>query len=153
MLLLAATPRGLTRLAFEDHGDVDALRAHAARRSGTQAARRHLADAAASLHQYFSGDISRPVCAIDWEPLASTAAALMTTETIPYASYRSYSELDQDLSAGDLGHALGCNPIPIFMPCHRVSRGTETPSSFVGGAVRRHWLEAHERAHPPHEAR
>ena len=41
-LLLAATPRGLTRLAFEDHADVGVLRAHAARRRGSRAARRHL---------------------------------------------------------------------------------------------------------------
>jgi Fe2+ or Zn2+ uptake regulation protein/O6-methylguanine-DNA--protein-cysteine methyltransferase len=150
MLVLAATPHGLTRLAFEDHGDADGLRAHAAEHRGTRAARQHLADAAAGLPQYFSGAISRPVCAIDWEQLGSTAGALMTTETIPYASHRSYSDLDQDLSPRDLGHAFGRNPIPIFMPCHRVSRGTETPTSFVGGAVRRDWLEAHEQAHPLH---
>jgi Fe2+ or Zn2+ uptake regulation protein/O6-methylguanine-DNA--protein-cysteine methyltransferase len=147
-LLLAATPHGLTRLAFEDHGDADALRDHAGRRRGAQAARQQLADAAASLQRYFSGELSRPVCAVDWEQLGSAAAALMTTATIPSASHRSYSELDQNLSPHDLGHAFGRNPIPIFMPCHRVSRGTEIPTSFVGGPVRRHWLEAHEQAHP-----
>ena len=72
----------------------------------------------------------------------------MTTQTITYASHRSYSALDQSLSARDLGHLLGRNPIPVFMPCHRVRRGTETPTSFVGGAVRRHWLESHEQTHP-----
>ncbi len=147
-LLLAATPHGLTRLAFEDHGDVDALRAHAVRRRGTQAARQHLAAAAVSLQQYFSGHLSRPVCAIDWEELGSSGAALMTTETIPYASHRSYSELDQNLAPRDLGNAFGGNPIPIFMPCHRVTRGTEIPTTFVGGPARRNWLEDHEQAHP-----
>src|ERR1700744_3318462 len=123
-LLLAATPDGLTRLAFEDHGDADALRAHAGRRRGAQTARQHLADATASLEQYFSGDLPQPVCAIDWDQLGSDAAALITTETNPYASRRSYPELDLGLSPRGLGHAFGGNPIPIFMPCHRVTRVT-----------------------------
>jgi Fur family transcriptional regulator, peroxide stress response regulator len=147
-LLLAATPLGLTRLAFDDHADVTALRSHASSRRGSQAARRHLAQAGASLDRYFAGELSRPDCIIDWTQLEAAAAALMTTEAIPYASHRSYSELDQNLSAHDLGYVLGANPIPIFMPCHRVKRGTETPTSFVGGAARRGWLETHEQSHP-----
>jgi Fe2+ or Zn2+ uptake regulation protein/O6-methylguanine-DNA--protein-cysteine methyltransferase len=147
-LLLAATPFGVTRLAFEDHADAAALRSHASSRRGKQAARRHLAEATASLERYFSGELARPVCVIDWTQLEAAAPALITTEAIPYASHRSYSELDQNLSAHDLGHMFGANPIPIFMPCHRVGRGTETPTSFVGGSARRSWLEAHEQTHP-----
>jgi Fur family transcriptional regulator, stress-responsive regulator len=147
-LLLAATPLGLTRLAFEDHGDADSLRAHASSRRGSQAARRHLAEASASLERYFSGELSRPVCIIDWDQLEATASVLTATETIPYATNRSYSDLDQKLSARDLGQLFGANPIPIFMPCHRVSRGTETPTTFVGGTARRQWLHTHEHTHP-----
>jgi Fur family transcriptional regulator, stress-responsive regulator len=29
-------------------------------------------------------------------------------------------------------------------PCHRVTRGVEVPTTFVGGSERRHWLESHE---------
>jgi methylated-DNA-[protein]-cysteine S-methyltransferase len=148
-LLLAATSLGLTRVAFADHADAGALRAHASSRRGSQAARRHLADAAASLERYFSGELSRPVCSIDWEQLEAAAPALMTTYTIPYATQSSYNELDQELSARDLGHLLGANPIPIFLPCHRVSRGTETPTTFVGGTARRRWLQTHEQTHSP----
>jgi Fe2+ or Zn2+ uptake regulation protein/O6-methylguanine-DNA--protein-cysteine methyltransferase len=143
-LILAATPRGLTRVAFDDHGDADALRAHASRRRGSQAARRHLAEASAGLQKYFSGELSLPVCSIDWGQFDSDASALTATEAIPYATHCSYSALDQSLSARDLGHLLGRNPIPLFTPCHRVTRGTETPTAFVGGTVRRQWLEGHE---------
>jgi Fe2+ or Zn2+ uptake regulation protein/O6-methylguanine-DNA--protein-cysteine methyltransferase len=146
-LLLAATSLGLTRLAFDDHADVTALRTRASSRRGSQAARRHLAQASASLDRYFAGELSRPDCVIDWSQLASTAPALRTTEAIPYATHRSYSELDQQLSARDLGHTFGANPIPLFMPCHRVGRGIEIPTSFVGGTIRRQWLEAHEQTH------
>jgi len=147
-LLIAATPRGLTRLAFDDHADVDALRAHVSSHRGSQAARRHLAEASTSLERYFAGELPSPACTIDWEQLESSALTLMATQTIAYASHRSYSALDQSLSARDLGYLLGRNPIPLFMPCHRVRRGTETPTCFVGGAVRREWLETHEQTHP-----
>jgi Fe2+ or Zn2+ uptake regulation protein/O6-methylguanine-DNA--protein-cysteine methyltransferase len=146
-LLLGATSKGLTRVAFEDHADVDALRTRASSRRGSQAARQHLLDAAEYLHRYFASQEVRSRCAIDWEALALAGpAALMAAEKIPFASHRSYSDLDVQIAAHDLGLIFGANPIPIVMPCHRVSRGHEIPTSFVGGAERRRWLDAHESA-------
>jgi Fur family transcriptional regulator, stress-responsive regulator len=144
-LLLAASSNGLTRVAFEDHGDADALRARASSRRGSQAARQHLVHATGDLRRYFAGDPIGSRCIIDWEQLALAGpAALIATETIPYASHRSYSDLDAQIPAHDLGLVFGANPIPIVMPCHRVSRGHEIPTSFVGGPERRRWLDAHE---------
>jgi Fe2+ or Zn2+ uptake regulation protein len=76
-LMLAATPQGLTRLAFEGHGDFDALRAHAASRRGSQAARRHLADAADGLREYFAGETDRVDWVVDWTFLESAGAAAL----------------------------------------------------------------------------
>ena len=144
-LLLAATPQGLTRVAFEGHGDFDALRARATSRRGSQAARRHLADAAAKLRDYFAGHTDRVQWVIDWPFLESSGAlALRSTESIPYAGHRSYTDVAHAGSARDLGRIMGANPIPIVTPCHRVTRGVEIPTTFVGGAERRHWLESHE---------
>jgi methylated-DNA-[protein]-cysteine S-methyltransferase len=144
-LLLAATPLGLTRVAFEGHGDFDALRAHAASRRGSHAARRHLTDAADRLRDYFAGNTDRLDWIVDWTFLESAgAAALKSTETIPYADHRSYTDLANAGSARDLGWVMGANPIPIVAPCHRVTRGIEVPTTFVGGTERRHWLEDHE---------
>ncbi|MHB8235779.1 MAG: MGMT family protein [Solirubrobacteraceae bacterium] len=42
---------------------------------------------------------------------------------------------------------MGANPLPIVFPCHRVTRGRETPETFVGGLERRRWLELLERGH------
>jgi methylated-DNA-[protein]-cysteine S-methyltransferase len=153
-LLLAATPQGLTRVAFEGHGDFDALRAHATSRRGSQAARRHLTDAAAKLRDYFAGNTDRVDWVVDWTFLESSgAAALRLTESIPYAGRRSYIDLANASSPRDLGWIMGANPIPIVAPCHRVTRGVEVPTTFVGGSERRHWLESHEttaRDAPPH---
>jgi methylated-DNA-[protein]-cysteine S-methyltransferase len=144
-LLLAATPQGLTRVAFEGHGDFDALRAHAASRRGSQAARRHVTDAADRLRDYFAGNTNQVDWVIDWAFLESAGgAALRSTESIPYAGHRSYIDLAGAGSARDLGWMMGANPIPIVAPCHRVTRGIEVPTTFVGGADRRHWLDDHE---------
>ena len=98
--MLAATPQGLTRVAFEGHGDFDALRAHASSRRGSQAARRHLADAAAKLRDYFAGSTDRPHWVIDWAFLETSGApALRSTEAIPYAGHRSYTDLPNTGSA------------------------------------------------------
>ena len=144
-LLLAATPDGLTRVAFEGHGDFDALQAHATGRRGSQAARRHLTDTADKLRDYFAGNTDRVQWIIDWAFLEpSGATALRSTELIPYAGHRSYIDLTDAGSAKELGRIMGANPIPIVAPCHRVTRGVEVPTTFVGGADRRHWLENHE---------
>jgi methylated-DNA-[protein]-cysteine S-methyltransferase len=153
-LLLAATAQGLTRVAFEGHGDFDALRTHASSRRGSQAARRHLADAAANLRDYFAGHTDRPDWAIDWTFLESSGGpTLRSTGAIPYAGHRSYIDLRKTDSARDLGWIMGANPIPIVAPCHRVTRGVEVPTTFVGGTERRHWLISHEttakNARPP----
>ncbi len=153
-LLLAATPQGLTRVAFEGHGDFDALRAHASSRRGSHAARRQLADAAAKLRDYFAGNTERPHWMIDWTFLETSGApALRSTETTPYAGHRSYTDLPNTGTARDLGRIMGANPIPIVAPCHRVTRGVENPTTFVGGTQRRHWLQNHEtttKNAPPH---
>ena len=147
-LFLAATPGGLTRLAFEDHGDAAALSALAGQGGGARAARQHLAHARNALDRYFAGEPATPTCVVDWEPLApSSAAALRATERIAYAAHRCYTNLDLEISPRDLGLTFGANPIPIIVPCHRVTQGAKFPAVFVGGSDRRRWLIAHERAH------
>lgn len=144
-LMLAATPQGLIRVAFEGHGDFDALQAHATSRRGSQAARRHLTETTAKLRDYFAGNTDQVQWVIDWAFLESSGApALRSTESIPYASDRSYNDLANAGSARDLGRIMGANPIPIVAPCHRVTRGVEVPTTFVGGADRRAWLKRHE---------
>jgi methylated-DNA-[protein]-cysteine S-methyltransferase len=147
-LLLAASPKGLIRVAFEEHADAPALHALAATRRGSQAARQHLDRAGALLQRYFSGQLASIDSAIDWGALSEAdQEALRVTREIPYARKRSFLSLGADLPAKRLGMSLGENPIPVIIPCHRVTRGVEIPPSFVGGPERRRWLIAHEAQH------
>jgi methylated-DNA-[protein]-cysteine S-methyltransferase len=144
-LLLAASARGLIRIAFEEDAEAERLRALASSRRGGETARRHLERAAGQIEAYFGGAAAEIESAIDWEALSpSQRDALPATTEIPYGAKRSYLDLSVDLPARSLGAILGANPIPLVMPCHRVTRGVEVPESFVGGSERRRWLLAHE---------
>lgn len=145
-LLLAATQRGMIRLAFPEHADACQLRDLASNRRGSVVARRHLHQATRELSHYLTGDSRHLDCTIDWATLADHAPdVLQSTLEIPYGTTRSYTDMKVDRRARKLGEALGANPVPILTPCHRVMRGVETPEIFVGGAQRRTWLLAIER--------
>jgi Fur family transcriptional regulator, stress-responsive regulator len=147
-LLLAASPVGLVRLAFDDHGDASELRARATGRRGSQVAREHLDRAAEDLQSYLQGDTTDIRCPLDWDVLAvRDREGLAATSEIPYGDHRSYTALRSERSAYELGLTMGANPIAIAAPCHRVTRGVEVPHVFVGGIERRDWLDAHERRH------
>ena len=65
-LMLAATPHGLIRVAFEGHGDFAALEAHADSRRGSRAARQRLGQAAASLHADVAGAPQNQDWVVGW---------------------------------------------------------------------------------------
>jgi methylated-DNA-[protein]-cysteine S-methyltransferase len=147
-LLLAASPAGLVRLAFDDHGDADDLRARAAGRRGSQAARGHLDRASDELQSYLQCRSTEVSCPLDWDALAAAhREGLAATRAVPHGDHRSYAALGSERSAYDLGLTMGANPVPSAAPCHRVTRGVERPQVFVGGIERRRWLDEHERWH------
>lgn len=148
-MVLAASPNGLTRLAFEDHADFDQLRAWAAHRRGSRRARQQLTTAIENVTRYLAGDPTPLAWEVDTSHIGShTVEALRCTTLIPYAARRSYSELPLELPARELGRIMGSNPIPLVAPCHRVTRGSERPATYVGGTTRRRWLENLERTNP-----
>jgi methylated-DNA-[protein]-cysteine S-methyltransferase len=109
-----------------------------------------LAKAAAQLEQYFAGN--RRTFDV---PVALTGTAFQqsiwkTLANIPYGQVRSYGEVGTSTgrrSAGRaVGGAVGANPIPIIVPCHRVlaSDGRITGYSGGNGIPTKVWLLDHE---------
>jgi O6-methylguanine-DNA--protein-cysteine methyltransferase len=143
--LLAATPLGILRLAFEEHFDAEELRKRAASRRGSRAARQHLNTAATELSAFLAGGLQEISCPIDSTALSTARDSLNATRAIPYAEHGSYTKLIGDLPPKEFGRWMGANPIPLVLPCHRVTHGKEVPRCFVGGLQRRQWLEDHER--------
>jgi methylated-DNA-[protein]-cysteine S-methyltransferase len=61
------------------------------------------------------------------------------TRLIPYGETRSYSwlarQVDCPRAARAVGQALGKNPMPVLIPCHRVISGNGAVGGFSGGSV------------------
>jgi len=139
---VGATGHGVVRVVFADHADFERL--DASRRRGSREARQHVADGKAAVADYFAG---RPMhdCAIDFDHLAG-AATLEATMAISRSQRASYESLDSTAVASERGRILGSNPLALLVPCHRVTRGSELPAEYVGGAERRRALIELERA-------
>ena len=69
--------------------------------------------------------------------------------TIKVGSVWSYGELARRIGAPGasraVGNALGANPVPIVIPCHRVIQSDEGLGGFSGGMRWKRFLLEHER--------
>jgi methylated-DNA-[protein]-cysteine S-methyltransferase len=94
-----------------------------------------LSRAAAALHAYFDG-APDPFADLPLNP-AGTAfqrRVWAAMQAIPRGRTRSYGDLAHALgsSARAVGTACGANPIPIIIPCHRVT-GASGLGGYSGG--------------------
>jgi len=68
---------------------------------------------------------------------------------VPYGQTRTYSEIASAVghprSPRAIGNATGRNPVPLFIPCHRIV-AKDGPGGFTGGLRRKHRLLALEGA-------
>lgn len=146
-LAVAASPDGIVRVAFADHADFESLGRRAKSRRGSAAARSRAQALGTTFIAYFGGDHNRATDVIDWSLLPSGRAELLRgVQEIPFAQPRSYHLLMDGLSAYDCGLAIGANPMPLLVPCHRVSRGSVPLEGYVGGLERLRFLQSLERA-------
>ena len=69
---------------------------------------------------------------------------------IPYGAVRSYADVARAVgrpgAARAVGGAVGSNPLPIVIPCHRVIASDGTIGGFSGGLAIKHRLLAIEGA-------
>ena len=89
---------------------------------------------------------------IDWEVLSRFQHEVLAyTSDIPYGQIRTYGEIAEALGktggARAVGRALGDNPIPIVIPCHRVIGADGVLRGYQGGIKAKAFLlnlENHE---------
>lgn len=138
-LLLAATDRGLVRVAFAREGHEQVLEQLAARISPRVLRAPGRLDAAAGeLEEYFTGQRTAFDLRLDLQ-LATGFRRIVLTHLpdIAYGHTASYAALA--LAAGRpkavraVGTACATNPLPLVVPCHRVVRSDGTVGQYVGG--------------------
>jgi methylated-DNA-[protein]-cysteine S-methyltransferase len=138
-LLLAATPRGVVRIAFEceDHDQVmDTLSQKLSPRMLHAPAR--LDEAARELAQYFAGDRTRFDLPLDFSLSAGFRHDVHRhLGTIRYGHTQSYSQVARLLGRPNavraVGTACATNPLPVVVPCHRVVRSDGSLGGYAGG--------------------
>ena len=71
------------------------------------------------------------------------------TRRIPIGSVWSYGDLARAIGAPGasraVGNALGANPVPLLIPCHRVIQSDRSIGGFSGGLAWKRFLLEHER--------
>ena len=140
-LLVAATPRGLVRLAFPgEQGVVEELAGRLSPRVLEAPAR--LDDVRRELDEYFAGGRDGFDLPLDWSLSRGFARkVLRATARIGFGDTSTYAAVaGKPRAVRAAGNALGANPIPIVVPCHRVLRTGGALGGYAGGPERKEFL-------------
>jgi methylated-DNA-[protein]-cysteine S-methyltransferase len=146
-LVVAATPKGLVRVSYSEFRGDDEVLEDLARRVSPRVleAPARLDGVRRELEEYFEGRRERFDTPIDWTHLAGfTREVLRATAKIPFGDVSTYAGVAQ--AAGSpravraAGNALGANPMPVIVPCHRVLRTGGSLGGYTGGLERKEFL-------------
>lgn len=132
--LTVETPSGPVTLSAEDDAIVAVTWATSSASRGSDDTPL-LREAAAQLTGYFAG--TRHSFDLPLKPQGTEFHRAVWREmlAIPYGRTRSYGDLAKATGgiARAVGTACGANPIPIFIPCHRVLAADRQLGGFSGG--------------------
>ncbi len=156
LLVAARTPQGLARLAYADfHGGVDAVVQALAERLSPRVleAPARLDAVRRELDEYFAGARRAFDVPLDLVGVPDfTRRVLEATARIPFGVTSTYRDVAG--AAGSpkayraTGNALGANPVPIVVPCHRVLASGGHLGGYTGGTHRKELLLELEGALP-----
>lgn len=100
--------------------------------------RQAVANVAVELEEYFKGERNQFEVPFDVSGISNfTRSVLEATAQIPFGhltSYRGIAEkIGQPSATRAVGNALGRNPIPVVIPCHRIVRSDSSIGGYTGG--------------------
>jgi methylated-DNA-[protein]-cysteine S-methyltransferase len=145
-LLAASTERGLLRLAFPEEG-IDPVLSRLAERVSPRILESpaRLEPLKRELDEYFEGRRRLFQTPLDWSLIGPFGVKVLSaTAAIPYGSVLTYTDVagkaGSPRGSRAAGNALGSNPIPIVIPCHRVLRTGGALGGYAGGLDRKRRL-------------
>lgn len=145
-LLVARTRRGLVRLAYPNE-DREGVLAELAQRVSPRLleSSSELDDVRRQLDAYFSQEREEFDLEIDYALTQGFfRKVLRATARIPYGELSTYrgvaTRAGSPRASRAAGNALGSNPIPIVVPCHRVIQTTGGLGGYTGGLDRKVFL-------------
>jgi methylated-DNA-[protein]-cysteine S-methyltransferase len=153
-LIIFVTPRGLLRVKYADE-PIDGVLAEVAARVSPRILRApsRTDEARRELESYFALRRRAFNVPIDWSLVRGFSAGILRqTARIPFGDVRSYGQVAAQAgsprAARAAGNALGRNPIPIVVPCHRVLHADGGLGGYSGGLDRKRYLLALEGSLP-----
>jgi methylated-DNA-[protein]-cysteine S-methyltransferase len=146
-LVVAATPKGLVRVSYSEFRGEDDVLEDLARRVSPRVleAPARLDPVRRELDEYFEGQRQDFDIPIDWSYLAGfTRKVLRATAAIPFGDVSTYAGVaaaaGSPRASRAAGNALGANPMPVIVPCHRVLRTGGQLGGYTGGIERKEFL-------------
>ena len=89
------------------------------------------------LTAYFARQLRAFSVPLEWHGTAFQQSVWQALTAIPYGETVSYADIARAIgrpqSARPTGGAVGRNPLPIIVPCHRVIGSDHTLTGFTGG--------------------
>lgn len=146
----ASTPIGTVFIAMTDQGVCDLTFGQTSERSYRAALLQRAPEAwrddaelspvVEQLRAYFAGTLTRFTVPVDLRQVTPfTARVLRETQKIRFGRVSSYGAVAAGLGAPGasraVGGALGRNPVPIIVPCHRVLAQGGRLGGFTGGVA------------------
>lgn len=153
-LLLAATERGLVSVVF--HADARVRERALDRLAGAlggelvELPSGRLAEPIRQLAAYFDGGLRSFDVKLDWSLVTGFNRQVLRelADTVPFGAVVGYGELarrvGQPSAAQAVGAAMGSNPLPVVVPCHRVVESDGGIGGFGGGLETKRQLLALE---------
>ncbi len=147
---IAATTRGICTLQFSEHTPFEIEEYLHERQPEAWIVRDKMAltKITTELREYFQRRLERFSTLIDWRfvPESFKRQVLEVVSKIPYGQVFTYGEIAERLgnpkAVRAVGQALTANPIPIFVPCHRViAAGGKLGGYAAGAQLKRRLLE------------
>lgn len=154
-LWIAVGPRGVAAITYNDEASArDLRRLVAAFGPGIIPDPRRVARVARELDQYFAGRRTRFDVDVDLAGLTKFQQRILrATARIPFGELLTYAEVaaraGNPAASRAAGGALGSNPVPIVVPCHRVVASDGSLGGYTGGLPTKRRLLALERGDVP----
>jgi O-6-methylguanine DNA methyltransferase len=136
---LASTRAGLCKVALPSEGRAEFLAWLQRTLPGATLIDSADANAAAveELEAYLDGRLTEFHASLDMHGTEFQRAVWRAVAAIPYAETRSYGEIAREvgrpLACRAVGAANGANPLPPFVPCHRVIGSSGALTGYGGG--------------------
>jgi methylated-DNA-[protein]-cysteine S-methyltransferase len=149
-LLLAATDRGLVRVAYATEGHDDVLQQLSDRISPRiLLAPARLDPAAREIDDYFAHRRTRFDLPLDLRLSSGFRREVLgRLQAVDYGTTASYAALakaaGRPQAVRAVGTACATNPLPVVIPCHRVVRSDGAVGNYIGGVEAKRALLTHE---------